>query len=93
VRIVHAAPVTYRPSQVGSVVGFREVSSARGQRQGTDTGRHLIVSVQFPDGETLEIPDQYLELNLELPQCSTHLLTCPRFLHSILNDAGLMTCN
>jgi hypothetical protein len=57
VRVIQAAPQSFRPGQLGSVVGFRGVGLTN---QPSDSNV-MLVSVEFGDGDTMEVPDTYLE--------------------------------
>jgi len=61
VRIVADAPPAYRPSNLGSICGMRTIDSKEiAAVLGSEIGTTFYI-VEFGDGVSTEIPDQYIE--------------------------------
>ena len=65
VRVVEEAPQGFRPGQVGSVVSMRNLESRSEELEtGVQVGTALY-TVEFYDGEMIEIPGNYLSTAAE----------------------------
>lgn len=60
VSVIPSAPPKFRPSDSGSVCGIYALDSAdKARKYGGNLGAVMYL-VEFPDGDAIEIPDEYL---------------------------------
>lgn len=61
VRVLKGAPSIYRQFEVGSICGIRLIETEENSRQLQQPIGTVLYLVEGGDGESLEVPEQYLE--------------------------------